>query len=1229
VAEDDNSQTVAKPALEPVTADELIDDRALISGEQDAFRLTDFVQELAQLCRVTPTPANVALYGAWGSGKSSLGNLLEATVKADGLVTFGRFDAFKFAEVPLRRHFLASVADWFKIDDPAYSEDLYRETKEQRFRLTRRGALELVGAIALAAVGLALIMALAALAIAAISAFTAPFWKSYVLTLRASAPGILIAAPIVGGVLAMAFKRFQIDTITSAPFSDEEFERLFKKLVKAIQRKTGKERVLIFIDELDRCSPKQVGSVLETLRTFLDVPSCIFIVAADQQVLEHALTEGGARQSTPTDSANPYYSSGTAYLDKIFHQQIPLPPLLPRTLSQFALGLIKSRGGVWERVPNRAELVSVLVPTHVRSPRRVKTLLNTFASLYRLAVLRGEDGALDEEVQARASEIGKLVCLRTEFPLFARDLSLDARLPEIVLTLYDNPDATLESLKMSGLSSEIFHRAKAYSVGTLPVADLLSYASGTQKGSGGGGAPVEPTDADANDAEDDTSAADVEDSGAAPSVQQAYARQLIRYLQRTKSIPGPRRDLIYLESSGLAFGLPAEFADRLEDDARDGRAAEVAAQVAALEPGDQLAACRLLAQVIAEGSVGLETPNVVRSLFAAANAAKGGLGEIADDLLTVLANYAAGYQLDPGDLKGALLLALASEGPAAHVMRATILGREELVSEQDLGLVALNNAETLAPSFSQRLSLVFAARLGETPTDDLVASLVNASDATVSQITAGVPDPTEAETELPADLRAFADAALTAGRVPVAGATFDRLLALDSTEARNEARSFIEKLAPITDEARARAVLAAVPRRVLSDWPRWLNHVANGSLRISDNSDREVVNTALTKIWTERFAPVAVQPTPPTADDFSGAVKALAAVSDELPLRGDAGLAETLAATAPSPVTTEPEVTLRAEQHAALYSFASAGLVGEREAASVVLGDLSLTLAASVAAQPNALVTWVTESSVGAMKAASVEAINSFREAAATSTWLDEGTRVSLQMIAAAAQHSLDTAASASLPAEGVAELLASGAPLAGEAVGRWIEEFKPGADEILAALRTHADAGELTPRLHAALGVLADGWAAEEKTAVFEILAPSFVSGDGSDALLRDLRMGGADQDRVAKTLVKLFGDAGSNPERERVLQLWEIAQPSSQNARRALVEGVFIPLIKGGKGQAKLALDHFSLVANSVGKPTKAKIKQAFDVVAAGEKDLQNRVNRVLQGAEWIKRPRRFKVF
>jgi hypothetical protein len=208
------------------------------------------------------------------------------------------------------------------------------------------------------------------------------------------------------------------------------------------------------------------------------------------------------------------------------------------------------------------------------------------------------------------------------------------------------------------------------------------------------------------------------------------------------------------------------------------------------------------------------------------------------------------------------------------------------------------------------------------------------------------------------------------------------------------------------------------------------------------------------------------------------------------------------------------------------------------------------------------------------------------------------------------------------------ANLLATQATEANEAVAQWLEHFHPSAEQVIAALGPAAEEGLVNARLRKALGSLADDWNDDQKADLLEAQAPSFVRGETSDLLLRELRVGGADPDRAAATLASLFDEAHNNDERDRVLRLWGIAQPSSKKAQRLLVDEMFIPLISGGKGRVKIALDHFGLISQ-VGKPTQSKIKQALDRAAAGENDLQKRINKILQRAQWIKRPKKWGIF
>lgn len=92
----------------------------------------------------------------------------------------------------------------------------------------------------------------------------------------------------------------------------DEFEKLTDRLTD-----NGSKRLVIAIDNLDRCRPEAALQVLETLYLITHVPNCAFILAADQQVLVSFLN----REYRGTDF------SGTKYLEKIFpyYYRVPDP----------------------------------------------------------------------------------------------------------------------------------------------------------------------------------------------------------------------------------------------------------------------------------------------------------------------------------------------------------------------------------------------------------------------------------------------------------------------------------------------------------------------------------------------------------------------------------------------------------------------------------------------------------------------------------------------------------------------------------------------------------------------------------------------------------------------------------------------------------------------------------------------------------------------------------------
>jgi hypothetical protein len=106
--------------------------------------------------------------------------------------------------------------------------------------------------------------------------------------------------------------------------SVREFERDFA----AVLKKTNLKRLVVVIDDLDRCSPTQVIETLEAIRLFLAVPNAVFIIAADEAMVQHA-----ARLRFPGMEGLP--ELGRDYLEKMVQIPVRVPPLGQRDLETY------------------------------------------------------------------------------------------------------------------------------------------------------------------------------------------------------------------------------------------------------------------------------------------------------------------------------------------------------------------------------------------------------------------------------------------------------------------------------------------------------------------------------------------------------------------------------------------------------------------------------------------------------------------------------------------------------------------------------------------------------------------------------------------------------------------------------------------------------------------------------------------------------------------------------
>lgn len=96
------------------------------------------------------------------------------------------------------------------------------------------------------------------------------------------------------------------------------FRKDFEELVKEAQYKC----VVIYIDDLDRCSPERVIQCLEAVKLFLNVSKTAFVIGADERIIEYAIEKHYPERSQQEGEYRPF----SDYLEKL----IQLPYKLPR-----------------------------------------------------------------------------------------------------------------------------------------------------------------------------------------------------------------------------------------------------------------------------------------------------------------------------------------------------------------------------------------------------------------------------------------------------------------------------------------------------------------------------------------------------------------------------------------------------------------------------------------------------------------------------------------------------------------------------------------------------------------------------------------------------------------------------------------------------------------------------------------------------------------------------------
>jgi hypothetical protein len=128
----------------------------------------------------------------------------------------------------------------------------------------------------------------------------------------AAKTAITIAPPSIDQLAAIFSKNSGQEQPTLQGFRDE-----YAKLMDELD---GISRVVVLVDDLDRCLPETVVGTLEAIKLFLSVPRMGFVIAADERSVTQAIATRYERAPKPQDMARDY-------LEKIVQIPVTVPAL--------------------------------------------------------------------------------------------------------------------------------------------------------------------------------------------------------------------------------------------------------------------------------------------------------------------------------------------------------------------------------------------------------------------------------------------------------------------------------------------------------------------------------------------------------------------------------------------------------------------------------------------------------------------------------------------------------------------------------------------------------------------------------------------------------------------------------------------------------------------------------------------------------------------------------------
>ncbi|WP_022755800.1 KAP family P-loop NTPase fold protein [Butyrivibrio fibrisolvens] len=308
---------------------------------KDDFSIDRYKKGLCDFIVKCDTPMTVAIQGDWGSGKTSMmqmvRNDLPDTVKSVW------FNTWQYSQFNLDKELTIS-----------FMKDIVNEldVKDEQIKSAFNSSVKKVGGVL--KTGLS-----------------------------------MFVDNKIGGKTSEVLEQI-IDVLSGARGENDAVSEIkvlrnnFESCVKKALDENGKNRLIVFVDDLDRLNPGKAVELLEVLKIFLDCKDCVFVLAID-----YAVVTRGVKEKYGEDFDE---EKGRSFFDKII--QVPFKmPVAQYDIKKYVSNRLKDIGIGYSTIEELQKMTNLIQSSIGNNPRSMKRLFNSYLLLSSVI----EDSILKEE----------------------------------------------------------------------------------------------------------------------------------------------------------------------------------------------------------------------------------------------------------------------------------------------------------------------------------------------------------------------------------------------------------------------------------------------------------------------------------------------------------------------------------------------------------------------------------------------------------------------------------------------------------------------------------------------------------------------------------------------------------------------------------------------------------------------------------------------------------------